>query len=190
MATATKKKSAGKIKLQPLGDRVVVMNEGWKRQADTPLNIYRHPADRFVAGFLGMPPMNFLQGHLESDNSGLSFISQQLQLKLPNDQSDRFNGDSQKKVVAGIRPEAIEIHQEQTDGISATVQVVEPLGSNMDVYLQLANKEQLVCRVPAQDLTDGQTITASIAPNDIHLFEPNEQGDRRSATYYGRSLTS
>jgi multiple sugar transport system ATP-binding protein len=175
-----------------LGDRVVVMNEGWKRQADTPLNIYRHPADRFVAGFLGMPPMNFLEGFLESNDAGLCFVGGELRLPLPNVQPEWLQGETRRPVVAGIRPEAIRIEQGRADGsgIAATVQVVEPLGSMMDVYLQRPGGEKLVCRITAGDLEEGRAVSAQVSPEDIHLFEPNEEGLPQSETFYGRNLTA
>ncbi|NOY41723.1 MAG: sn-glycerol-3-phosphate ABC transporter ATP-binding protein UgpC [Planctomycetes bacterium] len=173
-----------------LGDRVVVMRDGWKRQVDSPLNIYRHPTDRFVAGFLGMPPMNFLEGHLESGDDSLWFVSDEVRLRLHDAQPEWLQGEARRPIVAGIRPEAFDLKQgEAVDGgISATVLVVEPLGSMMDVYLQRPSGEKLVCRVTAGELEEGGAISAHVSPQDIHLFEPNEQGDPRSETYYGRNL--
>lgn len=177
-----------------LGDRVVVMCDGWKRQADSPLKTYQHPADRFVAGFLGMPPMNFLEGYLESSDQNFWFVSNEIRLQLSDVQPEWLLGKERRPIVAGIRPEAIELNQgeaaEVDGGFKATVQVVEPLGSMMDVYLQGPGGEKLVCRVTAAEIKEGRAVTAQVSSQNIHLFEPNEQSDPRSATYYGRSLNA
>ncbi|MCA9231109.1 MAG: sn-glycerol-3-phosphate ABC transporter ATP-binding protein UgpC [Planctomycetales bacterium] len=177
-----------------LGDRVVVMCDGWVRQADSPLNTYQHPADRFVAGFLGMPPMNFMDGQLEHDEGRLWFHGRDARLRLDGAPPEWLQGESQRQAVAGIRPESFELLDAGQNGdgraIEATVQVVEPLGSTMDVYLQTTSGSRLVCRVPAAPLEEGKAVAARVLPEHIHIFEPNEQGDPKSPTYYGRNLSA
>ena len=177
-----------------LGDRVVVMCDGLIRQIDTPLNIYKHPADRFVAGFLGMPPMNFFDGQLESLDNQLWFTADGFRLSLDDAPQEWLAGESQRAIVAGIRPESFTLSSAATgaekNSMAATVQVIEPLGSTMDVYLQTSAGNRLVCRIPAGQLAEGATVTASVSPQDIHLFEPNAPGDASSPTPYGRSLRS
>jgi len=173
-----------------LGDRVVVMCDGLKRQCDSPLQIYRRPADRFVAGFLGMPAMNFFEGHLEQADGQLWFSGADARLRLDAAPVEWLAGEAKRAVVAGIRPESFELCETASDGhiIAATVQVIEPLGSTMDVYLETASGQRLVCRVPAGPLDEGQTVSARVSPEDIFLFEPNEAGDSGSPTHYGLSL--
>jgi len=177
-----------------LGDRVVVMCDGWKKQCDSPLNIYQRPADRFVAGFLGMPPMNFLEGHLEHSDGSLWFVGRDARLRLDEAPVEWLQGDSTRQVVAGIRPEDLELHEADTNdkchAMPATVLVTEPLGSTMDVYLQTTSGNRLVCRAPASNLEEGKAVVARVAPQDVHLFEPNEQGDSSRPTHYGRSLNA
>ncbi len=175
-----------------LGDRVVVMCDGWMRQVDSPLNIYQKPADRFVAGFLGMPPMNFLEGHLESTNGKYWFVGHDARMRLEDAPPEWLQGKIQQRVVAGIRPEAIELSAPSANGnapgIGATIQAVELLGSTMDVYLQTPSGNPLVCRMPVGSWVEGQAVVASVSPQNVHVFEPNEQGDRFSPTYFGRNL--
>ncbi|NOY28711.1 MAG: sn-glycerol-3-phosphate ABC transporter ATP-binding protein UgpC [Planctomycetes bacterium] len=175
-----------------LGDRVVVMCDGWVRQADSPLNTYRKPADRFVAGFLGMPPMNFLEGYLETVDGKLGFASRDARLRLDEAPLDWLRGESRRPIVAGFRPECLEL-LDPAEGIEgqtleATVQITEPLGSTMDVYLQTASGIRLVCRTAASPLEAGKAVAVQVLPENIHLFDPNEQGDSKSPTYYGRNL--
>ena len=173
-----------------LGDRVVVMCEGLKRQCDSPLEVYRQPADRFVASFLGMPPMNFFEGTLQQRDGKLWFVGEDATLRLDQPANEWLAGESQRPVVAGIRPESFRLGGTAGDphSLTATVQVTELLGSTMDVYLETASGHRLVCRAPAGQLTEGQTISVRVAPEEIHLFEPNEAGDSSSPTHYGRSL--
>ena len=175
-----------------LGDRVVVMCDGLIRQCDTPLSTYENPADLFVAGFLGMPPMNFLSGQLEQNDGSLWFAGNGTRLRLDDSPLDWLQGETKRPVVAGIRPESISITESAPSdphGISATVQVTEPLGSTMDVYLQITSGHPLICRVPATDMPEGHSVTAHCAPGKIHLFEPNSiVGESDGETHYGRRL--
>ena len=168
-----------------LGDRVVVMEGGIKRQAAPPLEVYQHPADRFVASFLGMPPMNFFEGQLEHTDGAMWFVGEDARLRLDDVPTEWLAGQSQRNVVAGIRPESFEIQNTppgaSASAVGATVLVTEPLGSTMDVYLETATGGRIVARVPAAHLDEGQPVTAQVAPSAIHLFEADE---------YGRSLRS
>ena len=80
--------------------------------------------------------------------------------------SDWLAGESKRPVVAGIRPESFQLSESATEGnsISATIQVIEPLGSTMDVYLETASGKRLVCRVPARPLQESQAIVAQVSP--------------------------
>lgn len=170
-----------------LGDRVCVMCDGLQRQCAPPLEIYRNPADRFVAGFLGMPSMNFFEGELESVDGTLWFANGDAHLCLEGAPNEWLAGESRRPIIAGIRPESFQINETNAvpDGksIPATVQVVEPLGSQMDVYLVLKSAGRIVCRVHARSLAEGKPITVHVDPKEIHLFEPSSTKDP-----YGRSL--
>ncbi|MDZ4657406.1 MAG: sn-glycerol-3-phosphate ABC transporter ATP-binding protein UgpC [Bythopirellula sp.] len=168
-----------------LGDRVCVMCDGLKRQCAPPLEIYRNPADRFVAGFLGMPPMNFLEGELEQSDGRLWFVSREAQLRLDGADESWLDGKARRPIIAGIRPESFQLDEHPTEGhaLPATVQVVEPLGSMMDVYLVLSSGKRIVCRIPSGILSEGKSVFARVNPTDIHLFEPPSTDDP-----YGRSL--
>ena len=88
-----------------LGDRVVVMHRGEIQQYGSPLEIYKYPANRFVAGFVGMPPMNFVDGQLEPDGSdSLSFQAAGLRVPLPAVWSASLRGRTGQEVTLGIRP--------------------------------------------------------------------------------------
>ena len=170
-----------------LGDRVVVMSNGVVHQADSPLEVYQHPADRFVAGFLGMPPMNFLDGNLEAIDGKLCFVSDDARLHV-DAPVEWLRGESRRPIVAGLRPEAMRFANQATKhGIPATVQVTEPLGSTMDVFLHTDSGQRIVCRVEASQLEEGKSVTVEVEPGDVHLFEPNTETAGQPIRY-GRNL--
>ncbi len=166
-----------------LGDRIVVMKDGLIQQADTPLVTYNRPVNRFVAGFIGMPPMNFFNGAIRNASGKITFEEGQVAgqqkasqgtgsngggnggeltfppngFTLPLDllsQSvkDRLAARAGGHMVLGIRPE--HIHLQPVGGSVAPVKVrlnvIEPLGNNMDVYMNTALHEHVVGRLEAQ----------------------------------------
>jgi multiple sugar transport system ATP-binding protein len=173
-----------------LGDRVCVMCDGLKRQCAPPLEVYRNPADRFVAGFLGMPPMNFLEGEVVHNGGEIWFESQHGRLQVENSDHSWMMGDARRPIVAGIRPESFQLADSAPDNqaLAATVQVVEPLGSLMDVYLVLTSGRRIVVRVPAGNLSEGKTVAARVNPTEIHLFEPPSTTDPYGISLRAREL--
>jgi len=196
-----------------LGDRIVVMKDGLIQQADTPLVTYNQPTNRFVAGFIGMPPMNFFDGSLRGENGQLRFQEGSLpgkQAGQPGNGNDQVFADSQRltlpdngfnldlsslpsavrtrlvgrigtHVVLGIRPE--HFHLRPGDNASAAnalqvkINVVEPLGSNMDVYMSTNLHDYVVGRLEAQaGLVAGTAATVYVDVRKVHLFEPGETG--------------
>jgi len=168
-----------------LGDRVVVMSDGLIQQVDTPLNVYNHPVNRFVAGFVGNPPMNFLEGKLVHDDGQVVFQGGGISLVIDGDQGAAAAEGAGKEVVLGIRPDGL-LHRpsDHANGedratqvvIQVVVQVVEPLGSTMDLYCTTTTGERLIARVKSAAIEEESTITLSADPDQLHLFEPGEYG--------------
>jgi len=129
-----------------LGHRVAVMNQGKLQQFDTPLTIYNEPANRFVAGFVGSPTMNFLEGRIDLANG--RFVTQQLGLRLNAPQLETFRQQRITRVTLGIRPENIAVSSiERESWYRASVYVTELMGSETFVILQL-DGARLVARAP------------------------------------------
>ncbi len=172
-----------------LGDRVVVMSEGLIQQCDTPLNVYQHPVNRFVAAFLGTPPMNFIDGRLEQGQNGLSFVARGIEIALRGHHADLAAGHVGKEVVLGVRPEALFLRPADTANsddqtIPATVGVVEPLGNTMDVFAVIGgdtmtqdNARRVTARVKAEVLDEDTPVTLYVDDTKLHLFEPGEYGE-------------
>lgn len=165
-----------------LGDRVVVMDQGIIQQCDTPLNVYHRPANRFVAGFLGMPPMNFLQGSLSQEHNTIYFTRPGMRLRLSQEQAELLAGHIGRDVVLGIRPEAMYLQpqehaRDKDQSLTIRLNVVEPLGSAMDVYGTLPDDYRVVARVAAEPLeAKGQQVTLYIDIRKTHVFEPGPHG--------------
>ncbi len=168
-----------------LGDRIVVMHQGRIQQCGTPLEVYRHPVNRFVAEFVGMPPMNFLEGTIRATSGRVSFHSGEWTTELPK---DRFGGccaGGECPVGLGIRPEVLEvISASESRGVfwDARVDVVEILGATMDLSVRIAGDRRLVCRVPTREVEIGEPIRISANPLKIHTFagSPDQDSTARS----------
>lgn len=165
-----------------LGDRVCVMDIGLVQQIDTPMNIYNYPVNRFVAGFMGMPPMNFIDGKLTQDGDAVFFEGEGVAIRLTDEVAGRVMGSVGKEVVMGMRPESMRLRQEPGYGegsnqtFEVKVQVVEPLGKEMDLYLETSKGKRIVSRIPAEKLDHDITITMHVATDKLHLFEPGAHG--------------
>jgi multiple sugar transport system ATP-binding protein len=165
-----------------LGDRVVVMKDGVVHQVARPLQVYDHPVNRFVAGFVGTPPMNFLNGRLMRENGRLYFDEGSCRVRLPESLGSRVQAYEGKPMTMGVRPEDISDRSEGSFGepenaLSVKVSVVEPLGDKMDVYMQTGAHDHIVCRVDAHSrIEEGMNMTMHLDMHRVHLFEPGELG--------------
>lgn len=198
-----------------LGDRIVVMRDGRIQQADTSLKTYNSPVNRFVAGFIGMPPMNFFDGALMNSDGEMVFEEGRLanvrvvgggavaegrprsdepkvrvgeltlpgngfRLPVPPHLKGAIGGWVGKHVVLGIRPE--HFHLKASDGESALVgnvklNVIEPLGNDMDLYMETPLHDHVVARVEAHGgLQVGSQVPVYVDLGKIHFFEPGETG--------------
>ena len=168
------------IEAMTMADRVVVMNDGRVQQDDAPLAVYRQPANMFVAGFLGNPPMNFVHGTLKEEREALVFKEANggtVQFKLPSSAQPAARVFADKSVVVGIRPEDIELAQfvaksDQLAGFSAIVDVVEPMGAETNLYVE-TGAHTIICRSQrAMDhQNSGQREQFVFDPAKSHLFD-------------------
>ena len=165
-----------------LGDRIVVMKDGVVQQCDSPLEVYDRPANRFVAGFVGTPPMNFLHGRLRAEKGGVYFDEGTCQIRLPDERSDALAGWIGKQVELGVRPTAMGVSGEGRVGheqnlLPVKLHVIEPLGENMDLFVSTEKHPHIVARIPAsRDLRVDQEIFLHLNMQKVHVFEPGETG--------------
>jgi multiple sugar transport system ATP-binding protein len=166
-----------------LGDRVVVMKDGVVHQCAGPLEIYHRPANRFVAGFLGTPPMNFFTGRLVDEAGQLFFDEGTAKLPVPAWAGPALRERPAAELVMGVRPEAIILPRSGFSTAAAALTVpmklwlLQPLGAKMDVYLSTARHERIVAHVDARaGLSVGDTLPVTIDMDRVHFFEPGEAG--------------
>ena len=140
------------VEAMTMGDRIVVMLDGVIQQVAPPLELYHHPVNRFVAGFIGSPPMNMVEGKLIADDGGLFFIDSDASVKLrvPTQREEVLKNYVDKAITLGIRPENLAENTEQKEvpgvSITAMVEVVEPMGSEINVYLSVGS-QSLTARI-------------------------------------------
>ncbi|HEY2903996.1 MAG TPA: sn-glycerol-3-phosphate ABC transporter ATP-binding protein UgpC [Polyangia bacterium] len=173
-----------------LGDRVVVMKDGLIQQCGAPLEVYQRPINRFVAGFVGTPAMNFFTGTVASDGGRLWFDEGAGRLAIPAWATDALGDRVGQEVVLGARPQTISDapfgggaagNGHAGNGVANVlpmkVEVVEPLGDKMDVYLSTKTHRHVIARVEAsRPLAPDQTIAAHFDLERLHFFEPNDTG--------------
>ena len=132
------------MKLQPLGDRIVVMRNGFIQQVGSPMEVYNEPANQFVAGFIGSPPMNFLQARLVQDNGTIDIDFHGTRLPLAPDRAKQVEPYINRDIVLGVRPENILPEEEgkakNLVPVKATIEVLEPLGA--EIVLELSSHNQ------------------------------------------------
>jgi multiple sugar transport system ATP-binding protein len=152
-----------------LAHRVAVMASGRLQQFDTPLNIYERPANKFVAGFMGSPSMNFLDGTL--DHAERKFVSPDVTLSFRSQALSLPHGPAQ--VVLGVRPENIKLSVTDFEGgLPATVYVTEALGNETFVFLNLG-KRRIVARTGSATRLDMENkVWISLDETKLHFFDP------------------
>ena len=166
-----------------LGDRIVVLHEGLVQQVDTPLEVYGRPVNRFVAGFVGTPPMNFLSGTVARADGQLYWQGSAGKIALSDREADALAGHVGRDVVMGVRPEAMSSNPAgrfagTDNAIPVTVNVMEVLGDKMDVHMSAGDDTALVARVDAQEpLEERQKQQMYLDIEKVHFFEPGDAGE-------------
>lgn len=155
-----------------MADRIVVMNSGNIEQLGGPLDIYRKPASRFVAGFFGMPTMNFLEGEISAENGNPVFTAQNIRAPLSPGLDKGLAG---KRIVLGVRSEHVTFNSGENSG---RVQIIEPLGDATLVFFEFGGESRLVAKVdPDLSFASGDKLTFGFETENCHLFDP-ETGAR------------
>ncbi len=165
------------VEAMTMGDRIVVMNEGYLYQVANPIALYDRPVNKFVAGFIGSPPMNFLNGRLISRNGDLYFKEESFEVRIMPEMASRLTDYVDKEVTFGIRPEDIHDKMFARDAspentITAIVEVVEPLGSEILIHLN-PGTHPLTARVDVRSSAKvNQKLEFVFDMNKAHIFDP------------------
>ncbi len=162
-----------------MGDRIVVLKDGVVQQVADPLSLYNEPNNMFVAGFIGSPAMNFMDATIEKEGDTYYLEGDgAFKIRVPEDKEDHITDYVGKEVVFGVRPEDIvdtkithDFEVKEDNSFEADVDVVEPMGS--EIYLYLAEEgHSLIARVEAESTAQvGDTISLGVDLRKIHIFD-------------------
>ena len=168
------------VEAMTMGDRICVMNEGEIMQIDEPLKLYNHPANLFVAGFIGSPSMNLFAGTIVSKEGKRFFeetneIGNGFSIPLEEEFGERVKNAGRKSVVFGIRPEDTKIlvdgEEASSASITAKTELSEPMGSETLVYLNTGANSFIVKERSHVKLSNDREVSVAIDLSKIHLFE-------------------
>ena len=151
-----------------MADRIVVMKDGYVQQVGTPRDVYFHPRNMFVAGFIGEPPMNFLRRKVEKGCILIGSHTLDLSKKL----GDGIHAYEGKEIVFGFRPEAIVLGEaENAYAIQGTVELTEMLGDNANVYVDIDADKSILKVTPHEIPAMDEKVTFSIPVESVYLFD-------------------
>ena len=159
-----------------LGDRIVVMKDGIVQQVDTPMKLYGNPSNLFVAGFIGNPAMNFFKALVKKEGEELYIAGETFKVLVPGGNASALEKHHNQEIIFGIRPE--DIHDEAIvldtypkAHIMARVEVVEMLGAEIVLHMQMGSQSLIAC-LPARGVyKTGDTVEMALNMNRIHVFD-------------------
>ncbi|MEL6947041.1 MAG: ABC transporter ATP-binding protein [Pseudomonadota bacterium] len=164
------------VEAMTLGDRIVVMNHGLIQQQGTPEELFKEPVNKFVAGFIGSPTMNFLDADLQGDGSNMKAIGDGFALPLSMETAKRAEQAPSRKVSLGVRPSDISMAQENGAApISLDVVVSEYLGSQSVLATRCGGAELLVETPSDGPVKSGESRDFYVRPEDIMLFDQTSE---------------
>jgi multiple sugar transport system ATP-binding protein len=166
------------VEAMTLGDRVVVMRDGWIQQVGEPLELYGRPANRFVAGFIGSPAMNFADVTVNETGGALWVENAGLRVAVPPGRAAALRPYKGQSVTLGVRPEDIHIAS-GGDGndrsFNAVVDVVEPLGSEILLDVKVGPSAMVARVEPTVRLKVHESVRLALDPERLHFFDPKTE---------------
>lgn len=166
------------VEAMTMGDRITVLKLGRIMQVDTPLNLYHKPANKFVAGFIGSPTMNLLEGNLIEESGEVYVDINGAKIKIAKEKAQKVKDHIGQRVVFGIRPENITIaEKDENDALVGDVSVVEQMGNEEYIYFILGGN-QFISRINVEGISDGSKKGNEIFYFDTskcHIFDINTE---------------
>jgi multiple sugar transport system ATP-binding protein len=163
------------VEAMTLGDRVVVMRDGWVQQVGTPLQIYTRPVSRFVAGFIGSPAMNFLDVAVEGKGDQVFVRGDGLRLQVPSERRNALARYAGHQVTLGVRPEHLALADgsaTEPSAVEGRIEVTEQLGSELLADVQVGGASVMVSRIdPELRLSHGTPVRLAVNPSRLHFFD-------------------
>jgi multiple sugar transport system ATP-binding protein len=176
LATTTVYVTHDQVEAMTMGSRIAVMNHGRLQQVGSPLEVYRRPANLFVAGFVGSPPMNFLE--VTVSGGGAALAAGDFELPVPEPLRPALAGDGGRRLVAGIRPESVAeagagfLHGSR---LAAEVELSEPLGPEVVVHARRGAQRLIAKMGPRTVPQPGSPIELELDLDALHLFDAATQ---------------
>ena len=162
------------VEAMTLGDRVVVMKDGWVQQVGEPLELYNKPANRFVAGFIGSPAMNFATVTLGDGNGRITAKNAGLEIEVPGGQVERLRPHVGTQVTLGVRPEDLHIAGDQDPAgltFNSKVEVIEQLGSEILLDVRVGDDSMVASVEPTTRAKVQDTLRLAANPERLHFFD-------------------
>lgn len=170
------------VEAMTMGDRIVVMKDGVVQQCDAPLQIFRYPANKFVAGFIGSPPMNFIDSTVESDNGGIYIRSAGFRVQMEPEHAAKLRDYVGKEVTFGIRPTDIfdknlSAVVEPTAGNTVTVEVevIEPMGAESVLYVRCGDQDIVASLDSATGAREREPLEVVFDMSKCHVFDKDTE---------------
>jgi len=166
------------VEAMTLGDRVVVMKDGIVQQIGEPLELYNRPVNKFVAGFIGSPAMNFATVTMADGNGRLTAKNGGLEIEVPAPHADRLRAHTGHQLTIGIRPEDLRVASSADPAgltFSAKVEVVEQLGSEVLLDLRVGNDAMVAAVDPVVRVKTQDTLRLAVNPGRLHFFDAESE---------------
>ena len=168
------------IEAMTLGDRIAVMKGGEVLQFDTPLDVYDSPVNKFVAGFIGSPPMNFMKGKIARKDGSLYFGEGSFKIKVLPQMHEKLGEYVDKEIIFGIRPENIydklfASHATADNTITVLCDVIETMGSENYLYLSTDNHTLIAVVEAANKPAVGNRVEVVFDMKKVHFFDPSTE---------------
>jgi multiple sugar transport system ATP-binding protein len=160
------------VEAMTIGDRIAVMNNGRLEQMGTPAELYHHPSNRFVAGFIGSPAMNMMNGTLQQKDGSLVLNLACGTYEPPDRVKEILKESTSLEVTLGIRPESVVINgQYKKNALEATVVYIELIGKEYNIHLNASGTTLIAIREFAEDLNIGVKLWLTFDEKKLHIFD-------------------
>ncbi len=166
------------IEAMTMGDRIVVMKDGRVQQVGEPLEIYMHPVNRFVAGFIGSPTMNFIEGvRVEKEGEDLFVITEGLRLPVAAEKREALAPYAGREITLGVRPEDLSETEfpDAPGAFTAFVEVVQPVGNQIYVDVRVGGRDLLASISPQSRVKTKQDILLKARLENLHFFDADTE---------------
>jgi multiple sugar transport system ATP-binding protein len=161
------------VEAMTMGERIVVINKGQIQQYDSPLKVYNNPLNKFVAGFIGSPSMNFINGNVENRGDQSVFNLNGADWVLSNEISQKIIKAQCKKITLGIRPEHLFLRADNSNTfpeINTFVELIEPMGNELFVHLSVSETLLTMRCAPDVEIKAGVNMKLAFNPKNVHFF--------------------